>query len=796
MKTLMSMNRSASIHLALALALLSPLSWCGCSKQGQKAKHMARAETYFAAAEYEKAAIEYRNVLGYERTNTVALTRLARIFCEQGLPIRAMQLVAEARLKPDDPVLRRIMAELILAQGDRTKARSEFQALLAANPTDIDTLLLYVGSAAGAQEVGETEARLRDLAQATSNAPPVQFAQAMLLYRQGQLQQAEERIQRLLQTSPLAQAHAQMVQFHLMHTNPAAAVQSLAEAARLAPVRSPIRIAHATSRATAGHLEEARSLLTDLLKKAPDYAPAIVLLARVELQDKSQGRSQDRSQDKHLAAALALTGRALRLDPLNIEVRQLRSQIYVAQDKATTSVKEWEQFEGQTRPNGVIKLEVAKACAQAGDTSKAAAYVEQAIRLSSNRLDATAIEAQLMKARLALSGPSPAEAVPTLQSLLQRTNVLDARLLLVEAWRKSDHLKEAVTLCRDLGREHPGKPDFTFMLGVLLYQQGNLNEARTAFRRTLEQAPGNLLAIYQLVDVELAAADKDAALRLVQTELARQTNSPPLHYLEGRVFAARRQWPQAETSLRRCLELDPSFSGAYQMLGSVYMATTNLAGAAKELEQVVARQSENVQARMMLASIYEGLGDPARAREAYEKALAVRSDFVPALNNLAYLQAVSFKQLDTAQALAQKANRLAPEDGAVADTLGWIHYLRGEHQKAQAFLVEAAGKSPGNPVIQFHLGMNSYMIAQTDTARKALERAVASTEPFKEREEAKRRLSLLGEGSASVPQDLAELENRVKSQPKDLMARSLLAQRYERENQPQKAAVEYEEILR
>ena len=784
-KQLMLMTRSATLRLSLLVLLLGSLLTAGCSKSAQKARHLARAEKFFAAEQYDKATIEYFNVLRLEQTNTIALTRLARIRCEEGLPLRAMQLVAEARLKPDDPVLRRVAAEIQLAQGDRAGARAELQALLAANPTNVETLLLYVRSAAGAQEVAESEARLREIAQATANAATVQFAQAMLLYRQGQAQQSEQQVQQLLQTSPnLAHAHAQMAQFHLARTNLPAAAQSLAEAARLAPTRSLIRIAHATSKATPGQLGEARSLLTDMLKKAPDYYPALLLLARIEL------------QDKKAEAALELTSRALRLDPLSLEVRQLRTQIYIALAKTETGLKEWEQFDSQVRPNALTKLQVAQAFQQAGDPQKAAGFVEQAIRLSSNRLDPIAIEANLMKARLALGGPAPGEAVPTLRTLLQRTNLVDAQLLLVEAFRRSRRLPEAVTTCRNLVQDHPKTATFPFVLGVLLREQGTLSEARAAFQRSLELAPGNLLSIYQLVDMELAAEDQGTALRLIQTEMARQTNSAPLKYLEGRVYAARRQWPQAEASLKQCLEWNPNFSGAYQMLSSIYVATTNLAGAAREMEQLVARQPKNARARMMLATIYEGMDDTARARESYDKILANSPDFVPALNNLAYLHAVRLKGLDRAYALAQKANRLAPEDAAVADTLGWVHYLRGDHQKAQPFLVEASDKAPGNPVIQFHLGMNSYMLAQPDTARKALERAVASAEPFKEKEEARRRLALLGDSAGSGPQGLAELESRVQAQPRDLMSRSLLAERYERDGQPQKAALQYEEILR
>ena len=73
----------------------------------------------------------------------------------------------------------------------------------------------------------------------------------------------------------------------------------------------------------------------------------------------------------------------------------------------------------------------------------------------------------------------------------------------------------------------------------------------------------------------------------------------------------------------------------------------------------------------MLALVYEQMNDYLKARDAYEKVLAIKPDSVVALNNLAYLNAEHLNNLDKAYELAIKARQLTPEDPSIADTFGW-----------------------------------------------------------------------------------------------------------------------------
>src|SRR5260370_12784682 len=112
---------------------------------------------------------------------------------------------------------------------------------------------------------------------------------------------------------------------------------------------------------------------------------------------------------------------------------------------------------------------------------------------------------------------------------------------------------------------------------------------------------------------------------------------------------------------------------------------------------------------MTVGEIYEKQKDPLKARDAYEKILAKNPEFVPALNNLAYLYADKLNEIDKAYDLAQKARGLRSEP-ATTDTLAWVLYKKVDYRQALALLQDGSGNLAENPDAQFSLRVDSYMM--------------------------------------------------------------------------------------
>lgn len=128
----------------------------------------------------------------------------------------------------------------------------------------------------------------------------------------------------------------------------------------------------------------------------------------------------------------------------------------------------------------------------------------------------------------------------------------------------------------------------------------------------------------------------------------------------------------------------------------------------KLVDEVIAasgpQSPERVQALLVRAQALEVSGDADGMFIAYEQVLAINDRNVMALNNLAYALADRFNRSQEALVYAQRANELADNDPEVLDTVGWVLFLNGRTEEAQAVLADALRLAPNKASVQYHLG--------------------------------------------------------------------------------------------
>ena len=98
-----------------------------------------------------------------------------------------------------------------------------------------------------------------------------------------------------------------------------------------------------------------------------------------------------------------------------------------------------------------------------------------------------------------------------------------------------------------------------------------------------------------------------------------------------------------------------------------------------------------------------------------------------ARNDLAYhLASSDSAQLDEARQIATELRKANPLDPNVADTLGWIEHLMGNHAEALKHLSFSVSKMKSSADVQFHLGVVLKALGNDVWARRHLEAAVAA----------------------------------------------------------------------
>jgi tetratricopeptide (TPR) repeat protein len=93
-----------------------------------------------------------------------------------------------------------------------------------------------------------------------------------------------------------------------------------------------------------------------------------------------------------------------------------------------------------------------------------------------------------------------------------------------------------------------------------------------------------------------------------------------------------------------------------------------------------------------------------RAESDFLKALNLNADHPLVLNYLGYSWVDRGQNLERAQEMIVKAVALRPNDGYIADSLGWVYYKVGKYEDAVKELDRAVELLPADPIINDHLG--------------------------------------------------------------------------------------------
>jgi len=270
--------------------------------------------------------------------------------------------------------------------------------------------------------------------------------------------------------------------------------------------------------------------------------------------------------------------------------------------------------------------------------------------------------------RLYLRDGTPAKAVQSLtRSLNQNPGSVQLRLSLAQAYAGADDLPGAVRTLEEIVDD---EPRVAAALAVYQEQSGLFAPAAVTYTKALAVQPMNRELKFRRIAALQSAKD----------------------YTRAAAFAAdaRKQHPEDARFAR--LQGRALFDGGDRSAG-----VSVLESAARAFPKDIPTQYD-------LADIYRDAGRDLDAEKALRQILAAEPGHANALNYLGYLLALRGVQLDEAVQLVRRALDTEPTNGAYLDSLGWVHFRRGEFAEAEKYLNAAAERMPGNSEVYDHLG--------------------------------------------------------------------------------------------
>ncbi len=764
----------------LALAALLAALVSGCSADARKGRVLARADGFFKAGQYDKAEIEYKNVLQAHGLDPQAVGRLGTIYFEQGRIGPAVQaLTKAAELQPENAEIRSKLGLGYLSMGRIDDARGLAALILERDSTNPEAIMILAEASQKPKDVAAARSQLKSLPNQTA---AVLSALALFDLREGKMKEAEALLNRARELdSKFAPANSLLGAIYQSEKDNVRAESAFAAAASSAPPRSPFRIQHAQFNLQIGQISAAKKILSETLKSAPDFIPAHILMAKVF------------ASEKNYDEGITSVEKVLALDGAHPDGLLLSAQLRMAKGDKEKAIIVLETATRIYPKAPQAHLSLGSAYYAKGEIGKAAASFAQALALAPEFPAAVLALAEL-NVRQADFG----SAITSLKQLLKQTPALvDAQLLLATAYRLQGNLTEALSAYRQLLAIEPKNAQAHLYSGVILMQQGKNADARTALSMAAELVPDDFTAQEHLVTIDIAEKKTAAALGRVNELVARSPKQGRLQVLLARVFYAQANFPAAEAALRAAIELQPDSLDPYFSLVQLLVSTNQQEKAVADLKQAALKNPKDIRPQMILAVLHEQKKDFAAARLAYEQVIAIDPKVAVALNNLAYIYSEHVNDQDKAMEYAQRARDLLPNQWEAADTLGWILYKKRQPARALPLLEEAAAKNPDNAELKYHLGMAYYMVGDEVKSRAALERALQLNKTFVGADEAAQSLALLGIDSTSGDFSAkAKLEELASKRKDDVVVLNRLGLLYEKEGNRDKALAAYESALK
>ena len=262
-------------------------------------------------------------------------------------------------------------------------------------------------------------------------------------------------------------------------------------------------------------------------------------------------------------------------------------------------------------------------------------------------------------------------------------------------WHKASQLEQAESAYRRILDEDPGHADASNLLGMLLMQSGENEEAERHFELACDRFPNNLsyLLNYASALNRNRKIEQSNSIYLRALSLGPEKAEANAHY--GLFLAQLGRFQEAEPFLRKSVETHDHDPAMWVNYGNVLRKLGQLDGAVAAFEQSVTLEQDNAIAWNCLGEAWQAKNQKEEAIKAFEKALWARPDYGLAEENLA-LAYQSVGRISDARELLEKALERAPRRATTMASLASVIRDQGEPDSALALFRKALELEPNN----------------------------------------------------------------------------------------------------
>lgn len=597
--------------------------------------------------------------------NTLALTEL-----KLGNTDSAIQNLEVVLAKnPGELSSAYLLARTKLSQKDPKGAEEVLMRTCSNAPKLSDARLLLGEFYVSQQRLPEAEAQMSQALQLDPKNGPALMELIRLQNTAGKKQEAEQNAKRLAALDGYQSVYGNFLFEQGRHDE---AIREFERLAKKNPEDRQARTQLVVAYRLGNRAPEADQLLTDVLKKNPKDADALLQRGEIMIEKHDYARAE------------ADLNEILRLRPKSPEVHYVIAKLNEARGKPL-----------------IYRQELAEALRL--NPALLAVRVELAQNLVNSKEGTAALD--LLNETPEYQKVSPAIAI-------QRNWAF---------WQKGD--MAAMRKGIDQGLAQGKTVDLLIQDAVWKLRNGEAAAAGAAIEAALRIDPSDLRSLTVLSRAYAAQKNVPMAVEKVREYAAQLPKSAPVQDFLGLLFMGAGNTKAARTAFLTAKTADPRFTKADLSLVQLDVMEGKLDDARTRLGAFLKSDPNNTMATRWLATLEQAKGNRSAAIEHFRKVVAANPADPQASNNLAYLLSETGNQNDEALKYAQKAVELAPERPAYCDTLGWVLYKKGLYASAIPYL-ERASAHPEDVVWKYHLAMAYAKAGNSQRGRTMLDAAL------------------------------------------------------------------------
>lgn len=792
----------ALFNYSVVACLLVLLVGCGGAEE-RKASYMSKGKAFFEEGNFDKARIEFKNVLqidpkfslGYyylgqiEEKNKdlgkaianynkaieldpgyvdpkVNISKIYAIIGTEEYLDKSRNLLSEIfKTEPDHPEANLISASINFKTGDKDEALKKIEQLVHLHPDLQDGISLlsaiYLGKGMNDKAIDVLEKGVESNPQSIY----LKMALSKLYAQKGEITEAESLLNSIIQKHPEKFSY-RVALFSLFYSssNIDKAESVLRQSIKDDEDDAQRYLMLAEFLAKTQSIKIAENELLKAIEKKPELIDLQYGIAELY---KKTGRTEDsiailenirkeRRSDKDIvkstvaianlyfdkkqyAKAIELIEEVRKDSPNDYDALLLKGRIDLAFGNAEEAVNDLRTVYKADPKNVEVTKYLATAHHMVGQDELAEGILQDAIQI--NPVDP---ENHINYAKYLLANQKIDEANKVVERAIAyfQSDYGLYELKLKLAGMKSDE-DAILSTVREMKRLFPEQALPYLQQGQYYIYKKQYDLARTEFEKALEKGTDKYSPLDKIVGAFMAQDRAKDAISYLENLVDSGREIAIGNYLLGKVYFSSKQYGLAREYLNSAIKADSKWIEPYDLLAGSYLAEDNKEQAKKVYFDAIEQLPSSIPFRLKLANMFERDREIQKAKEQYKLILKDNPASLIAKNNLASLIVdgdPEKEELLYAQELVKNFDSL--DNPAFLDTLGWVYHKSGQNEKAVQTLRKVVKKAPDVAIFNYHLGMALLNLeGGVEEGKKYLEQAVNSDQQFDGKDIARRAIS-------------------------------------------------------